>query len=192
MVPNATTAWLYGCSSINTTLLGIGERTGNCPLEAMLIEYAQIKGNLKNVQLELITEICDYFEKELKYEIPPKTPFVGKEFNVTRAGVHADGILKDEEIYNIFDTDKILGRPIVVAINEYSGHAGIAAWINTYFKLKDEDKVTKKNSDVALIKDWVDEQYKNGRTTVMTNEELEEAIKVFMPDILTLAVNKAC
>ena len=191
VVPNATTAWLYGSSSINTTLLGIGERTGNCPLEAMLIEYAQIKGTLKDVQLQIITEICDFFEKELGYEIPPKTPFVGKEFNVTRAGVHADGILKDEEIYNIFDTDKILGRPIVVAINEYSGHAGIAAWINTYFKLADESKVDKKNTKVALIKDWVDDQYKTGRTTVITNEELEEAMKEFMPEILTLAIDEA-
>jgi len=184
VVPNATTAWLYGCCSINTTLLGIGERTGNCPLEAMLIEYAQIKGDLKNVNLQLITEICDYFKKELKYEIPLKTPFVGKEFNVTRAGIHADGILKDEEIYNIFDTEKILGRPIVVAINEYSGHAGIAAWINTYFRIKGEFKVDKKNTKVALIKDWVDEQYKRGRSTVMTNEELEQAIKEFMPELL--------
>jgi len=150
----------------------------------MLIEYAQIKGDLKNVNLQLITEICDYFKKELKYEIPLKTPFVGKEFNVTRAGIHADGILKDEEIYNIFDTEKILGRPIVVAINEYSGHAGIAAWINTYFRIKSEFKVDKKNTKVALIKDWVDEQYKRGRSTVMTNEELEQAIKEFMPELL--------
>ncbi|HPU58399.1 MAG TPA: 2-isopropylmalate synthase, partial [Candidatus Avimonas sp.] len=44
-VPNAVTAWLYGCSSVNTSLLGIGERTGNTPLEAMVIEYCQIKGN---------------------------------------------------------------------------------------------------------------------------------------------------
>ena len=36
------------------------------------------------------------------------TPFVGRSFNVTRAGIHADGLLKDEEIYNVFDTAKIL------------------------------------------------------------------------------------
>ncbi len=193
VVPNSVTAWLYGASSINTTLFGIGERTGNCPLEAMLIEYAQMRGTLKDVQLQIITEIGDYFEKDLKYEIPPKTPFLGKEFNVTRAGVHADGILKDEEIYNIFDTDKILGRPIVVAINEYSGHAGIAAWINTYFRLKDKDKVDKKNPTVSKLKDLIDLEYKNGRTTVLTNEELEAAIKEFMPEILSLAVcGEAC
>ena len=88
----------------------------------------------------MISEIAEYFSKEMKYEIPVRTPFVGSDFNVTRAGIHADGVLKDEEIYNIFDTDKILDRPVVVAVNEYSGLAGIAAWINTYFKLSDEDK----------------------------------------------------
>ena len=81
VVTNATTAWLYGCSSVNCSLLGIGERTGNCPLEAMCIEYASIKGTDDGMDLSTITEIADYFEKELQYVIPPRTPFVGRSFN---------------------------------------------------------------------------------------------------------------
>ena len=42
-VSNSTTAWLYGCSGVNTSLFGIGERTGNTPLEAMVFEYAQLR-----------------------------------------------------------------------------------------------------------------------------------------------------
>lgn len=183
VVNNSTTAWLYGASAVNTSFLGIGERTGNCPLEAMIFEYGQIKGNIKNMNLEVITELAEYFEKEMKYSIPPRTPFVGKEFNVTRAGIHADGILKDEEIYNIFDTDKILGRPVVVAVNQYSGHAGIAAWINTYYKLKGEEKVDKWDTRIAKIKEWVDEQYKAGRTSIIRNDELELLVNKVMPDI---------
>lgn len=45
-------------------------------------------------------------KKKLGYKQPPQTPFVGSNFNVTRAGIHADGLLKNEEIYNIFDTGK--------------------------------------------------------------------------------------
>lgn len=183
VVTNSTTAWLYGCSSINTSLFGIGERTGNCPLEAMIIEYGQIKGNTKDMKLQLITEIASYFEGEFKYSIPPRTPFVGNEFNLTRAGIHADGILKDEEIYNIFDTEKILGRPVVVAVNEHSGLAGIAAWINTYFRLKDEQKLDKKDERIHIVKKLVDEQYENGRNTVMKNEELELIVKRIIPEI---------
>lgn len=192
VVTNSSTAWLYGCSSINTTLLGIGERTGNCPLESMVIEYAQLKGTLGGMNTKVITEIAQYFQNELKYDVPPRTPFVGSEFNVTRAGIHADGILKDEEIYNIFDTEKILDRPVVVAVNEYSGLAGIAAWVNTYFRLKDDEKLDKKDKRIHEIKEWVDEQYRNGRTTIMTNEELEAAAKEIIPEILEKQAGKAC
>jgi isopropylmalate/homocitrate/citramalate synthase len=183
VVPNATTAWLHGCSAINTSLFGIGERTGNCPLEAMIIEYGQIRGNVKDMNLKLITEIGQYFEGEFKYSIPPRTPFVGSEFNVTRAGIHADGILKDEEIYNIFDTEKILGRPIVVSVNEHSGLAGIAAWVNTYFRLKDSHKISKKDERVQTIKEWVDKQYETGRNTVMKSEELELIARNIIPQL---------
>jgi isopropylmalate/homocitrate/citramalate synthase len=184
VVSNSTTAWLYGASSVNTSLLGIGERTGNCPLEAMLFEYMQLKGTAKNMKMDVITELAEYFSKEMKYTIHERTPFVGSQFNVTRAGIHADGILKDEEIYNIFDTDKILGRPIVVAVNEYSGLAGIAAWINTYYRLKDNEKVDKKDPRVAVIKEWVDEQYVDGRTTIIGNNELELLVEKLLPEII--------
>ncbi|MBD5644181.1 2-isopropylmalate synthase [Clostridium botulinum] len=187
VVANASTSWLYGCSSVNTSLLGIGERTGNCPLEAMIIEYGQLKGNTANMNLHVINEIAEYFEREMNYNIPSRTPFVGSEFNVTRAGIHADGILKNEEIYNIFNTEKILDRPVVVAVNQYSGLAGIAAWINTYFKLKGENKIDKKDERIVAIKEWVDNQYENGRTTIIGNNELEVIVKQLIPDLFRRA-----
>ena len=110
-VSNSTTAWLYGASAVNASLLGIGERTGNTPLEAMVMEYVQLRGSSDGMDLRVITEIAEHFENALNYEIPPRTPYVGRAFNATRAGIHADGLLKDEEIYNIFDTTEILGKP---------------------------------------------------------------------------------
>ncbi|MCX5781340.1 MAG: 2-isopropylmalate synthase, partial [Elusimicrobia bacterium] len=108
---NATFAWLYGCSGINGTLLGIGERTGNTPIEALCIEYVALRGTTDGMDLSVITEIAKYFEETIGYKIPPMQPFVGAHFNVTRAGIHADGLLKDQEIYNVFDTEAILKRP---------------------------------------------------------------------------------
>jgi isopropylmalate/homocitrate/citramalate synthase len=185
-VTNSTTAWLYGASAVNTSLLGIGERTGNCPLEAMVIEYAQLRGTIKNMRLEVITEIANYFEKKLNYKIPSRTPFVGKAFNETRAGIHADGILKDEEIYNIFDTKGILNSPVVVAVNAHSGLAGIAAWINTYFRLDKERKMDKRDPRISKIKEWVDEEYKKGRITVISDEELESIVRRLMPELFEI------
>lgn len=148
-VTNSATAWLYGCSTVNATLLGIGERTGNTPLEAMAIEYTSLRGTSNGMNLEVISEIADYFEDEMGYRIPPQTPFVGKNFNVTKAGIHADGMLKDQEIYNIFDTQKILGRAPRVVVDAFSGLAGIAYWIDTFYELPTEAKIDKKDELVA-------------------------------------------
>ena len=175
-VSNSTTAWLYGASAVNCSLFGIGERTGNTPLEAMVFEYAQIKGTLDGMDTRVITELAEYYEKEIGYEIPPRTPFVGKNFNVTRAGIHADGLLKNEEIYNIFDTNKLLNRPAIVAVSNTSGLAGIAHWINTYYKLEDSKKVDKNSELVKVVKEWVDKEYEEGRVTAITDSELLKVI----------------
>lgn len=175
-VSNSTTAWLYGASGINCSLFGIGERTGNTPLEAMVFEYAQIRGTLDGMDTRVITELAEYYEKEIGYKVPAQTPFVGKNFNVTKAGIHADGLLKNEEIYNIFDTDKFLNRPPLVAVSNTSGLAGIAHWINTYFKLSEEKAVDKNSKLVKKVKEWVDAEYENGRVTSLTDEELLKVI----------------
>ena len=125
----------------------------------------------------VITEIGEYFNREMGYVIPPMTPFVGENFNVTRAGIHADGLLKDEEIYNIFNTKKLLNRPAGVAISKTSGLAGIAYWINEHYKLSGEDHVSKNDELVVKLKDWVDKLYEDNRTTSLSNSELETKIQ---------------
>ena len=177
-VSNSTTAWLYGASGVNCSLLGIGERTGNCPLEAMVMEYAQLKGTLDGMDPTVITEIAEYYEKEIGYHIPPRTPFVGSDFNVTRAGVHADGLLKNEEVYNIFDTGKLLNRPPKVMISNTSGASGIAIWINAHLKLTGEAAIDKKDPLVTELKAWVDQQYAEGRVTAITDDELKAQLRI--------------
>ena len=176
-VSNATTAWLYGASGVNCSLLGIGERTGNVPLEAMVFEYASLRGSFDGMDPTVITEIADYFKNEMGYEIPPMTPFVGRNFNVTRAGIHADGLLKDEEIYNIFDTKKILNRSASVMISKTSGLAGIAYWINENYRLTAGEAVDKRDPLVVSLKKWIDDEYEAGRQTSISTGELEEKIE---------------
>ena len=180
-VANASTAWLYGACAVNCSLLGIGERTGNVPLEAMVFEYASLRGSLDGMDTTVITEIADYFRNELEYDIPPMTPFVGRSFNATRAGIHADGLLKDEEIYTIFDTGKLLNRPAVVEISKTSGLAGIAYWINQNFRLKGDEQIDKHDPIVETMKNWIDAEYEDGRQTVMTDKELDAMLERLAP-----------
>ena len=183
-VSNAVSAWLYGASSVNCSLLGIGERTGNVPLEAMVMQYASMRGTFDGMDPTVITEIARYFERELGYDIPPMTPFVGSAFNLTRAGIHADGLMKDAEIYNVFDTEKILNRPADVAISNTSGVAGIAYWINKHYALSGDKQVKKQDDWVVSIKRDIDELYADGRTTLMGDLELEQIVSRYRPDLV--------
>ncbi len=182
-VVNASTAWLFGASAINCSLFGIGERTGNVPLEAMVIEYASLKGTMDGMDPTVITELAEYYENEIGYRIPAMTPFVGESFNVTRAGIHADGLLKDEEIYNIFDTQKILNRGATVSVSNVSGLAGIAFWVNNYYRLSDKERIDKKDPLAAKLKEWVDAEYAGGRQTVISDEELCALVMQYAPDV---------
>ncbi len=177
VVSNAGAAWMYGCSSINCSLLGIGERTGNCPLEAMAIEYQGLRGTDDGMDLTVVTEIADYMERNIGIEISPRQPFVGRHFNVTRAGIHADGMLKNEEIYNIFDTATILNRPATVAVDAHGGLAAVAHWINSYFRLQGDSIISKTDPLVEAVRTRVDALYAEGRNTVMGDEELEIMVR---------------
>ena len=178
---NAGHAWMYGASAVNCTLLGIGERTGNVPLESMVFQYAGFRGTLDGMDTTAITDIARYFKYQIGYDIPENTPFVGRNFNVTRAGIHADGLLKDEEIYNIFDTKRLLNRPASVMIGKTSGLAGIAYWINDNYDLTGDAAIAKNDPLVAQLKAWVDEEYETGRQRTLGRHELEAKVQEFAP-----------
>lgn len=177
---NAATAWLYGCCAANGAIFGVGERTGNPPLEALLVEHAQLKGMTQGVNYAAITELANYCAKELDFEIPANYPLVGKDFNVTRAGIHADGLTKNEEIYNCFDTANLLNRPVRVAITDKSGAAGIKHWIEAKYQIE----IPKHSPHVTKIKDYIDAEYASDRVSAISNKEMTAWVKeVFADDL---------
>ncbi len=180
---NGVTAWLYGCGGVNGTLMGFGERTGNAPLEALVIDYISLTGNDEAADPTVITEIAQYFEKELDYRIPDNYPFAGKDFNATSAGIHVDGLAKNEEIYNIFDTTKILNRSVPIIINDKAGRAGVAYWINQQFNLPPERQVSKKHPAVGQIHTRIMAAYEEGRNTSFSNKEIKNLVHRFMPEL---------
>jgi len=187
---NGVSAWMYGCASVNGALLGFGERTGNTPVEAMLIDYISLTGNEAGIDTTAITEMAEYFRREMGFPIPSNYPFVGSEFNSTSAGIYADGMMKNEEIYNIFDTTKILRRPMGVIITDKSGIAGIAHWVNSHLQLDADKKIDKRHPGLAKMHKWVMEQYEEGRTTSISHEELLEKAKKYLPEYFVSDLDK--
>ena len=188
---NATTAWLYGCYYANGTIIGFGERTGNPPVEGLVMEYISLRGDNEGINTRVISEIATYVEKELEVHIPPNYPFVGSEFNSTSAGIHVDGHLKDVKIYNIFNTEKILNRPPMVQITDKSGLAGITFWINAELRMHGLDQqVDKLHPGVAKIHKWVMHQYDKGRITSISRKEMEEEARKYLPELFISEYDK--
>ena len=177
---NGATAWLYGCDAVNATLFGFGERTGNPPLESTIFEYIALKGDTCGIDTGAITELADYM-RSIGLPIPDNYPFVGKHFNTTRAGIHAGGLRQDERIYNIFDTEALLNRPPHVVITDKSGADGVAVWVNEFFGLRGEDRISK--IKVHRVARWVLDQYDvEGRLTAISDEEMEVKTRELMPE----------
>ncbi len=178
---NGASSWIYGLNALNGTLFGFGERTGNPPLEGAVIEYVALKGGLNGVNLPVITEMAEYYERVIGTTLASNYPFVGKDFNTTRAGIHAGGLRKFEQIYNIFDTTALLNRPPRVAITDKSGTDGVALWVNDFLGLQGEERLTVMK--VAKIQRWVMDQYeKEGRMSSITDQEMEEQVKTCLPE----------
>ena len=178
---NGATAWLYGCDAVNTTLFGFGERTGNPPLEGAIFEYIALMGDLCGIDTTAIRDLSEYM-RSIGLPIPDNYPFVGKAFNTTRAGIHAGGLRRDERIYNIMDTSKLLGAPPRVSITDKSGADGVTIWVNDFFGLKDDGRISK--IKVHKVARWVMDQYeKEGRLTAISDEEMKAEVKELMPDL---------
>jgi isopropylmalate/homocitrate/citramalate synthase len=174
IVPNAVSAWLYGAAANNGTLLGIGERSGNTPIESLVFWLISLTGDTHGMDTRVITEIAEYYAA-MGEPIDSRLPLVGADFNVTRAGIHADGLIKDEEIYNPFDSGRLLGRPARVAITDKSGAAGLLMWIRDHRPALARG-LTKQDERVRRLSEAVTDEYAAGRVTSLSDAEVGELV----------------
>jgi isopropylmalate/homocitrate/citramalate synthase len=179
---NASAAWLYGCCAANATMLGFGERTGNTPIEGMVMEYIGLRGTADGMDTTVINEIAEYFREQIGVDIPANYPLVGADFNATSAGIHVDGVLKNEQIYNIFNTAKVLGRPLTVKVTDKSGVAGVTFWVKAHVLPEDRNAIDKRHPGIHKIAQWVEEEYRDKRTTAISDAEMLAQARQHLPE----------
>lgn len=185
VVANHLSAWLSGAYESNCTLLGVGERAGNCPLEVMLVHYAILKST--RVDLRPVWKAVRILEKA-GYRVPEFQPLVGSNAFKTKAGIHIDGLLKNPEVYLPFNPEEVLGVPYTVEITPYSGRAAIVFWLRQHGV--PEHLVGKDDPRVTRAYNMILELFNNGRRKPLTNEEMAEIVRETMPDIFEAYVKK--
>jgi len=146
------------------------------------VEYISLRGATNDMETQAITDLARYFEKEIGYRIPSNYPFAGSDFNATAAGVHLDGMLKNEEIYNIFDTATILNRPPSIIITDKSGAAGVTYWLNQRLAEEGHEPIDKRHPGVTKIVRSIQRQYDEGRVTSISSREMERLARRHLPE----------
>ncbi|MFO8143096.1 MAG: homocitrate synthase [Dehalococcoidales bacterium] len=144
---------------INTTINGIGERAGNADLVAVILAINKSKdfsqqyqfGN--QVDLSMAWKMAKYASYAFGVPIPINQPGVGANAFAHASGIHADGVLKDPDNYELYsfqdlgrgDPEEVeTGREICTG--EYSGISGFRHVMN---EIIGESSVSFTNNDNA-------------------------------------------
>lgn len=172
VVPNCLAAIREGCGAINGTCLGKGERTGNAPLEAILMHLMGMGYFAHNApDFKALNALVDLYA-EMNQALPPKYPLYGRDAHRTRAGIHADGLNKFWWMYAPFDVPALLGRPLEVSLTKDSGVAGLIFMIKQHLGLE----LAKDNPALLELQARLNKQFDGGRVTGVEWEELEPLI----------------
>lgn len=130
-VANSLMALEGGCTHIQGTLLGFGERTGNANLSTIIpsLELKLGVSCLPKGRLHLLTPICREIAEISNMIFPDFMPYVGTNSFAHKAGMHIDAVKKNPIAYEHIDPDKI-GNERVFLLSEVSGRAMILDKIN--------------------------------------------------------------
>jgi 2-phosphinomethylmalic acid synthase len=168
VVANCLAAIRAGCAIVNGTLLGKGERTGNAPLEGVLLHLLGM-GYFPEAKPDFtaLNALADLYAA-MNEPIPPKYPLYGRDAHRTRAGVHADGLNKFWWMYAPFNVPELLGRPLEVSLTKDSGVAGLVFVLRQRLGLD----VAKDDPRLREVYGWLMGEFDHGRQTSVEWEEL--------------------
>jgi citrate (Re)-synthase len=178
VVANCLAAIRAGCAVINGTTLGKGERTGNAPLEGVLLHLIGMGYfTERRPDFTVLNDLVDLYA-QIGEPVPPKYPLYGRDAHRTRAGVHADGLNKFWWMYAPFNVPDLLGRPLEVSLTKDSGVAGLVFVIRQRLGLD----VAKDDPRLLEVYNWLTTEFDNGRQTSVEWEELEPVVaRAFAP-----------
>jgi homocitrate synthase NifV len=126
---NTLAAVQAGATHASVTVIGLGERAGNAPLEEVAVALAQLHGRETGIVLDQLSSVAALVSTAAARPIPVNKAIVGDHVFTHESGIHVDGLLKDRRTYEALDPG-LLGRAHRFAIGKHSGMAAIAAMLS--------------------------------------------------------------
>ncbi len=128
-----------GAKFMGVTINGLGERAGNAALEEVAMALKHLFDVNLGMQTKDFRNLCEYVARASNRQLYPSKPIVGTNTFAHESGIHADGVLKHPETYEIFKPEEVgLERQIV--IGKHSGSKAIKMKFVEYgIDLSDEE-----------------------------------------------------
>jgi 2-isopropylmalate synthase len=127
-VANSLAGVRAGAKQVEVTVNGIGERAGNAALEEVVVALRVRADDLKartDVDTSQIPVTSRLVSELTGYPVPPNKAVVGANAFAHEAGIHQDGMLKDERTYQIIDPRE-LGVAMTLPLGKHSGRHAFA------------------------------------------------------------------
>lgn len=130
---NSLTALKYGARQVHLTINGIGERAGNTSVEEIVMN-CYLHGHhfpfQHNLNLNRIWATSQLVAKYTGIEIPVNKAIIGKNTFSHGSGIHQDGMMKNNNMYEIFSSDLIGAPKSNYPITRHSGKSGLKLKLN--------------------------------------------------------------
>lgn len=127
---NTLAAIKAGATHASVTVIGLGERAGNAPLEEVAVGAMQLHGWRTGVILTELSNVAALVSAAARHPIPLNKSIVGEHVFTHESGIHVDGLLKDRRAYEALDPG-VLGRSHKIVVGKHSGSAAITAILDT-------------------------------------------------------------
>ncbi|ERK16337.1 Homocitrate synthase [Pantoea sp. AS-PWVM4] len=121
---NTLAAVQAGATSVNTTVLGLGERAGNAALETVALGLSRCMGQDCGVDFRLLPALCQQVATAAQRTIDVQRPLVGDQVFTHESGVHVAALLRDRESYQAIDP-ALVGREYRLVLGKHSGRQAV-------------------------------------------------------------------
>jgi len=106
---NAVAALEAGAKSVDTVVLGLGERSGCARLEEIVGYLCLVKGNTR-LQVEQLKPLARYVAGITGRNIEGNRPIIGEDIFTCETGLHLQGLQNDPETYEPFAPERVGGK----------------------------------------------------------------------------------
>ncbi|ARS91668.1 2-isopropylmalate synthase [Natrarchaeobaculum aegyptiacum] len=138
-VTNALAAVSAGADLVHCTVNGLGERAGNVALEEVAIALSHVY-DVETLELEELYELAQIVSRATGVELPPNKAVIGQNAFTHESGIHTDGTLKDDKMYEPYAPETV-GRERRLALGKHTGRAGVAATLEEHGVEATDDEI---------------------------------------------------